>query len=392
MCRFWEKDGICEKGNTCQFVHSFSVQQKNDVADRDDYVSNTVVRSSNDKEQPNTKTTAKECRFWKRGNCKLGERCEHLHLPREVESAPINKQLTPPLPATTATTNTTLCRFWKKTGECKNGDGCKFAHSTSIQNEPASPVPLNDVGGHVGDQEKSKKRTRKGKQTNNITPPSPQPPLATPSAPLAAAVAEYTPAGPVISHTVPPVTKVCHYWKRGSCKNGASCKFLHPNTSVNDVANAAKTGAGAEVRADEKQSVEDTSLNKSGQDQVDKNSKKKEKRANKNHNIKLSSEEHELPPSSNQPPQQEQQQKQSFSIEVEACRFFARNGQCRKGDKCAYSHSTTTTVGGADIVVEKCHARIGNGCRDIMLLSHICFLFSPHFYFILYIPSETCAC
>jgi hypothetical protein len=364
LCRFWEKDGGCEKGNTCQFVHSFSVQQKNDVADNDDYVSNTVVRSSNG--QPNTKITAKECRFWKRGNCKLGDRCEHLHLPRDVESAPINKQFTPPLPPTAATTKSTLCRFWKKTGECKNGDGCKFAHSTSIHNEPASPVPLHDVGGHVDDREKSKKKTRKGKQTNNITSPSPPPP---PSAPLA--VAEDTRVDPVISHTVPPVTKVCHYWKRGSCKNGASCKFLHPNTSVNDVANAAKTGA--EVKANENQIVKETPLTKSGQDQVavDKTSKKMEKKlANKDNKATTTKLSSEPPSSSNQqqqpppPPQQQQhQQKQSFSIEVEACRFFARNGQCRKGDKCAYSHSTTTITvgGGADIVVEKCHARIGNG-------------------------------
>ena len=95
--------------------------------------------------------------------------------------------------ASVATSNkkTPKCHFFKKTGKCRYGDGCRFAH------ELPEESPRNDAGPEVaagGDEAEEQRETSSQGKTSSVE-------------------TEKT---------------VCRFYSSsGWCRNGKRCRFLH---------------------------------------------------------------------------------------------------------------------------------------------------------------------
>ena len=67
------------------------------------------------------------CRHWMRNACKLGEKCNYLHVWDE-KSLPV-------------------CNFWLRDGYCPKGDDCDFRHPTESDSDRRQPeCPYYELG------------------------------------------------------------------------------------------------------------------------------------------------------------------------------------------------------------------------------------------------------
>ncbi|KAH9879717.1 hypothetical protein IAQ61_001536, partial [Plenodomus lingam] len=128
-------------------------------------------------------------------------------------SRPANSTPTTPVPITPTAkkANTTrpsssstptpqpTCRFFK-TQACVHGSACKFAHSDGDFSAALGPGLTGSTGITA-----SRSPLDGGSKRNPKHPPAPAP----------------------SSAPAPPSPQPCHFFQRGSCKNGASCRYVH---------------------------------------------------------------------------------------------------------------------------------------------------------------------
>jgi len=135
MCKFWEQQGACTNGETCQFAHGAHELVAGGAP------SPTGGKGGGFK--------AKMCTFFEQsGMCKNGDNCTYAHSLEEVElSALMSMGGGGPGGGCGdgSLTKTKMCTFFEQQGFCKHGDGCKFAHGPhELQ---ASPFPSGGKGG-----------------------------------------------------------------------------------------------------------------------------------------------------------------------------------------------------------------------------------------------------
>jgi hypothetical protein len=118
---------------------------------------------------------AKVCPYFKKGNCKKGDQCNMSHQIPAQQSA---QQQQPSQP------EEKVCPYFKK-GNCKKGDQCNMSHQLA----PSQP--------------------QQGGPNAGFTP---QP------------VSEFN-GTPQASQ--PAEAKPCSFYKKGTCKKGDQCNFLH---------------------------------------------------------------------------------------------------------------------------------------------------------------------
>jgi len=98
VCQFYQKAGWCRWGDGCRYIHAGGPERQ-------------------------------VCQFFqKAGWCRWGDACRHIHAGSAVGvAAPA---------ATTAAGQQPVCQFFQKAGWCKFGDGCRYIHAG------AGPGPL----------------------------------------------------------------------------------------------------------------------------------------------------------------------------------------------------------------------------------------------------------
>lgn len=95
------QEGNCVKGDSCRFMHGEDDQRFDSEGKRD--VSNEI------------------CNNYKRGRCALGDKCLRQHV--EVEAKEQSDE-----PRRRRRRGPKMCRNFKESGECADGDNCRFKH------------------------------------------------------------------------------------------------------------------------------------------------------------------------------------------------------------------------------------------------------------------------
>jgi hypothetical protein len=325
-CRYFSKNGSCRLGDACTFMHvdertSGTVNNGNTFTSKSENAA-SLSAAETGSEHIGTKL----CRYFKKnGTCKDGANCAFSHdvaaKQRPATAAPVSR----PAPTSTASEidsekSTRVCRYFKRSGTCKDGDSCKFLHPAGSKPAPAfgAPAPQavavpaasqKDIQVTADEDKKFTKLCRFFKrnecklgdgcpfihQTNSAKASDKQ-------ATVSAATADNANTDKAI---------VCRYYKRlGHCKLGANCSFLHSTTppTVETVAVKVpvhtKTATGTNSKNNDNSSKSKTSAGNqtSGNDKVE-----------------------------------------SSTSKQRVCRYFKRFGTCKQGSECGFLHTQTGT-------------------------------------------------
>jgi hypothetical protein len=133
---------------------------------------------------------------------------------------------------------TRLCDFYNRTGKCRNGDACKYAHIRTAQT--ASSSGTGGVGGSTPTRP-GHTRAKSSVSTSGVQAivasgsPSGSPAsaaIAALSASSKKATKPTTPGSQSASSAPPLPGGACRpYWETGKCKFGEKCRFTHVSQS-----------------------------------------------------------------------------------------------------------------------------------------------------------------
>lgn len=147
-CLYYYNYGYCKFGNNCKFKH-FRKGVKNVKRASTDKKVSTLQTAQKNKQVENQEalqssnsgtgvTVPKEnCRYFKLGDCKKGDKCEYLHSLDVINSELSSLTLSPEsqnIPKKVFSSSgrsakkRTLCYYFKK-GLCNKGDDCRYYHN-----------------------------------------------------------------------------------------------------------------------------------------------------------------------------------------------------------------------------------------------------------------------
>jgi glucuronokinase len=234
VCKHWKKHGNCRLGQKCKFFHP-PAEPVEEESDNDD------EEEEEEEEEEETTDAVKKvvvCKHWKKhGNCRLGQKCKFVHTGQEQVAAD-DEEVDSEDEDETEETTKVVCKHWKKHGNCRLGQKCKFVHTNQESSKNAEEPIVEEE--EEGDDEKKKKETvkkvivckhwkkhgncRLGKKCKFSHPPA---------KPVEKKSDDQEGEDDINETNVPekvePKKKICRYWKKlGKCRLGQKCKFAHP--------------------------------------------------------------------------------------------------------------------------------------------------------------------
>ena len=140
MCKFKTNHGFCKNGDSCIFAHSSSeLRAKNFGGNGSKMIEGGPLNMAAKKEIIKTAMCKYQANY---GNCKNGDSCIFAHSSSELtpksfggngnmimEGGPVKKKR--------GNTKTVLCQNYSNHGKCKFGENCTYAHgSGELRNLP----------------------------------------------------------------------------------------------------------------------------------------------------------------------------------------------------------------------------------------------------------------
>jgi uncharacterized protein YwlG (UPF0340 family) len=133
MCKFKTNHGFCKNGDSCIFAHSSSeLRAKNFGGNGSKMIGGPLNMAK--KEIIKTAMCKYQANY---GNCKNGDSCIFAHSSSELRAKNFGENGNTmieggiPLNLTKNNNKTAMCKYQANYGNCKNGDSCIFAHSSS---------------------------------------------------------------------------------------------------------------------------------------------------------------------------------------------------------------------------------------------------------------------
>mmetsp|Transcript_25634 Transcript_25634/g.73699 ORF Transcript_25634/g.73699 Transcript_25634/m.73699 type:complete len:766 (+) Transcript_25634:50-2347(+) len=186
ICRDFAR-GRCNFGRDCRFQHVDMSNGAPPVAEM----------------EPEEREQEELCKYFLRGTCQLGEMCRFPHSLDEDGSE---------MPGT----RTNICRDFLR-GRCKFGSECRFTHAEPLDGSEAGPA---DGPGPEEEMEPEPDQEFRGPEDDAEAPedeqgepfgePGERPPLEAPPPRLR-----------------PDQVEICVDFRRGQCKFGNTCRFIH---------------------------------------------------------------------------------------------------------------------------------------------------------------------
>ncbi len=128
-CEFYLRTGSCKFGNTCKFHHPEPSVTEDGADGKTDGKAKITLNERGHPLRPGLE----QCSYYvKTGRCDFGATCRFDH-PNGIELKEATRPKAPPPEAYTpkgypVRSNTEICDFYAKSGECKFGSTCRFHH------------------------------------------------------------------------------------------------------------------------------------------------------------------------------------------------------------------------------------------------------------------------
>lgn len=231
VCRFFEKNGQCRDGDNCPFVHNAKPIN---------------VPQAAAQEPVTSQAKRVKCRYFKKfGTCKLGDECTFLHDTQPPASAKNSSSSASP----TADANSKaakVCRYFKKNGTCRDGANCAFSHDVTVpgkQNATLSQTPAPARASISANVEAPTKLcryfSRSGSCKNGDSCKFLHRHQGDVPSPAVRASNNISAAAPQTKNDIhitadedKKYTKLCRFFRHNECKLGSECPFIHlPNNS-----------------------------------------------------------------------------------------------------------------------------------------------------------------
>ncbi|GIL80432.1 hypothetical protein Vretimale_16125 [Volvox reticuliferus] len=168
ICNKW-KEGHCPYGDTCKYAHGDGDLRPPVMEGAKGAARNVKAEGAADKRtmvELMKKTRICE-EFVRTGSCKYGDKCTFAHGQTELRQAP-NTMSTQPQGSIH---KTRLCERFMTTGSCPYGDKCTFAHGHHElrQNKPGA-IPSGGAGGSKNQAQQKQKKQQKGDSGSGSAP------------------------------------------------------------------------------------------------------------------------------------------------------------------------------------------------------------------------------
>ena len=300
-CKAWSRSGNCMKGDSCQYKHMI-INQYDEHEEENKSVGGGVSVSGVRRGREKSQTI---CKYWQNGRCKSGSKCLFKHEKEEEEDkksgatfserqtkakkfvqevkSNTNKNTSKWDPVLTGARTNRICKFWQN-GSCKSGTNCKFSHDgkKSVQkaiDENTSTHVVLGVKGVISTNKMCKFWQNGSCKSGTNCKFSHDGKKS-----VQKAIDEITSTHVVLGvKGVISTNKICKFWQNGNCKSGTNCKFSHDEDDDSDYLPEKDEDGGTESDGDD----------------------------------------------------QEEEGEETVAL----CNFFLRNGKCKNGNSCKYSHS-----------------------------------------------------